>query len=248
VKAAFEPGFGHYEVFGILTRFRTRVYPCEEPPADPALCDGGVKSALHAFNDSKTGGGIGANARVTFHKQVDFGIHALYGNGIGRYGTSALPDSTVHPDGTLAPLRSYQGLLTLEWHMPRFDVYLNGGEEYAKRRWNYDPNNANPLTPVGYGAPGFDTADCYAETGPSNTGFGFGALSKCQADTRYLLEGTFGFWVRLYNGPKGRLQFGPQYSYVSRNAWAGTTTTGEPGGAPHGIENMFLTSFRYYLP
>ena len=30
VKAAFEPGFGHYEIFGILSRFRDRVYPCEE--------------------------------------------------------------------------------------------------------------------------------------------------------------------------------------------------------------------------
>ena len=30
VKAAFEPGFGHYEVFGIFSRFRDRVYPCVE--------------------------------------------------------------------------------------------------------------------------------------------------------------------------------------------------------------------------
>src|SRR5208337_4562361 len=30
VKAAFEPGFGHYEVFGIYSRFRDRVYPCVE--------------------------------------------------------------------------------------------------------------------------------------------------------------------------------------------------------------------------
>ena len=29
-KLAFEPGFGHYEVFGVYSRFRDRVYPCVE--------------------------------------------------------------------------------------------------------------------------------------------------------------------------------------------------------------------------
>ena len=242
VKVAFEPGFGHYEIFGILSRFRDRVYPCEEPPVDTALCGGGVVSTQGAYNSSKNGGGVGGNARFTLFKHVDFGLHALYGNGVGRYGTSGLPDATVNPNGTLAPLRSYQGLATLEWHMPRFDVYLNGGEEYLRRRYQVDPVS---LKTVGYGAPSFDTtvADCYTEPLPSSgNGYGFGALSKCQADTQSVLEGTFGFWIKLHSGPKGRLQFGPQYSYVSRNAWAGS------GGAPHGIDNMFMTSFRYYLP
>ena len=80
------------------------------------------------------------NARITIAKHLDFGLHALYGNGVGRYGTSGLPDATVNPDGTLAPLRSYQGLATLEYHTPRFDVYLNGGEEYVGRHWQIDPN------------------------------------------------------------------------------------------------------------
>ena len=74
---------------------------------------------------------MGGNARVTIAKHVDFGLHALYGNGVGRYGASSLPDATVNPNGTLAPLRSYQGLATLEWHSPKLDVYLNGGEEYV---------------------------------------------------------------------------------------------------------------------
>jgi hypothetical protein len=240
LKAAFEPGFGHYEIFGIVSRFRDRVYPCEEPPASLSLCNGGVKSTQGAYNASKNGGGVGANARITLFKQVDFGLHALAGDGVGRYGTGGLPDSTVKPDGTLAPLRSYQGLATLEWHMPRFDIYLNGGEEYLKRRWQIDPVSG---TAVGYGSPLFDTSGCYTETLPgSGTGFGFGGLNKCNADTQSVIEGTIGFWLRLYNGPKGRLQLGPQYSYISRGAWRGTV------GEPHGIENMVLTSFRYYLP
>ena len=69
------------------------------------------------------------------------------------------------------------------------------------------------------------------------------------ADTRVLVEGTAGVWFKLYDGSKeklnwGRLQFGPQYSYVTRNTWSGATYPGEP----HGIDNMVFTSFRYYLP
>lgn len=239
VKAAFQPGFGHYEVFGIFSRFRDRVFPCGEPPANLSLCSGGVSSAAGAYNDSKNGFGLGGNARITLHKQLDLGVHVLGGNGVGRYGTSGLPDATVHADGTLALLRSYQGLATIEWHKPKYDVYLNAGAEYVGRNSQID---AVSLKAVGYGSPLNVTTGCYSETLPSSTGFGAGGLSNCTADTRNLIEGTFGFWYRIYNGPKGRLQMGPQYSYVTRNTWRGT------GGAPHGIDNMVLTSFRYYLP
>jgi hypothetical protein len=245
-KAAVEPGFGHYEVFGILSRFRDRVYPCGEPGIS-SNCNGTI-SALGAYNSSVTVGGAGANARFTFFKQLDFGLHGLMGEGMGRYGSGGLPDSTVHADGTLAPLRSYQGLATLEWHTKRIDFYFNGGEEYVVRRWQFDPNNPiNPFTPVGYGSPYFNVVGCYTETAPGNaSGFAFGSLSKCSADTQNLIEGTAGFWIKAHNGPHGRLQFGPQYSYVGRNAWTGTNGSGF--SAPHGVDNMLFTSFRYYLP
>ncbi len=246
VKAAWEPGFGHYEVFGILSRFRDRVYPCVDAVVG-STCTA-VPSTQGAFNSTKTGGGIGANARVNFFKHLDVGLHALTGNGVGRYGTSGLPDATVNPDGTLAPLRSYQGLATVEYHMPRFDLYMNVGEEYLKKRWQQDPIT---LKFVGYGAPQQVVSGCYTETVPSaGSGFGFGGLANCNADTQRLIEGTIGFWIKVHSGPKGRLQFGPQYSYVSRSAWTGTfaTTPTTTFAAPHGIDNMFMTSFRYYFP
>jgi hypothetical protein len=247
-KAAAEPGFGHYEVFGILSRFRDRVYPCGEPGA-ASNCNGAI-SSLGSYNSSVNAGGFGANARITLFKQLDLGVHAVTGQGIGRYGTGGLPDSTVRPDGTLAPLRSYQGLATVEWHTKRIDLYINAGEEYVARRWQFDPNNpTNPFTPVGYGSQLFTVSGCYTETAPPLTGtngFTFGSLSKCNADTKSLVEGTIGFWIKAHNGPHGRLQFGPQYSYVARYAWTGTN--GIAFSSPHGVENMFFTSFRYYLP
>lgn len=243
-KAAYEPGFGHYEVFGIWSRFRDRVYPCAEPTQNPGLC-GTTASALGANNSSVNGGGLGGNGRITIAKHTDFGLHFLYGNGVGRYSASGLPDATVKPNGTLAPLRSYQGLATLEFHFPRLDVYLNGGEDYVGRRYQIDSGSGKV---VGYGSPTFDDSKCYAETPPSaGTGYAFGSIS-CSGNTQRLIEGTFGFWIKPYNGPKGRLQFGPQYSYIAREAWTGAGAVKGTFVAPHAIDNVFYTSFRYYLP
>ena len=61
------------------------------------------------------------------------GLHFLGGEGIGRYGTTGLPDATVRPNGTLALVRGYQALGTLEWHSAKWDIYTNAGGEYAAR-------------------------------------------------------------------------------------------------------------------
>lgn len=228
-KAAFEPGFGHYEIFGILSRFRDRIYP--NASATPA-------SAVGAFNDSVTGGGIGANARITVAKKFDFGLHFLGGDGVGRYGTSSLPDATVHPNGTLALLHSYQGLGTFEIHTKRWDWYFNGGGEYIGRA--FYPNASGAL--VGYGTPTLASTGCTTEVLPGAGGFLANNPASCAVNTRSVIGGTFGFWFKPYNGPKGRIQFGPQYEYIVRNTWRGT------GGSPSATDNMVLTSFRYYLP
>jgi hypothetical protein len=250
-KLAFEPGFGHYEIFGVYSRFRDRVFPCGEVTSTET-CGGlaaGVASALTAFNSSKNGGGVGANARWSFvNKHLDFGLHFLGGSGVGRYGTGSLPDASVHANGTLDLIKSYQGLGTLEWHGPKVDIYLNAGAEYAGRASDYDPLNAKLY--VGYGSPFFSNSGCYTETPPSvGSGFFPGSLSSCTADTRVLYEGTIGIWFKPYDGSRekvnrGRIQWGPQFSYVDRQAWSGAGTP----NSPHGLDGMIYTSFRYYLP
>ena len=250
VKTAFEPGWGHYEIFGLISNFRDRIFP------NAVVVSPATPSAAGAFNDVRTGGGVGANIRGSFaNKHVDLGLHFLGGDGIGRYGTSGLPDATIRPDGTFALLRSYQGLGTLEFHYPKADIYFNVGTEYVGR--DASANASGSL--VGYGSPLANNSGCLDETLPgtatsgqfptSSTGFLPGGLSGCTADTRSLVEGTAGFWFILYKGEKGKLQFGPQYSYVTRNTWAGNNSNATAAGAsPSGTENMILTSFRYYLP
>jgi hypothetical protein len=248
VKAAFEPGVGHYEVFGIFSRFRDRVYPCAGA-SSTSPCGGSTSpNAVGAFSDSRTGGGVGANARISvYKKQIDLGAHVLAGDGVGRYGTSTLPDVTVRPDGTLALVKSLQGLATIEWHSPHWDWYLNGGGEYAGRT-AYTKVSSGKTVGVGYGSPLFANTGCFTETVPAaGNGFTPGSLSNCTGDTRVIYEGTIGFWYKLYNGPKGRIQFGPQYSYVNRVSWAGKGGPTIPS-EPQGNDNMVFTSFRYYLP
>jgi len=229
VKAAAEPGIGHYELFGILSRFRDRIYP-DATAATPSVAG--------AHNDSRSGGGIGANARISFAKRFDLGTHFLGGRGVGRYGTSSIADSTVRPDGTLAMLTSYQALGTFEVHTKMWDWYFNAGAEYAGR----DSYLNAAGKPVGYGSPLFSNVGCTTETLPGPGGFAPGAVANCNADTRDVIEGTFGFWFKPYSGEKGRIQFGPQYSYIVRNSWNGI------GGAPGTSQNMLMTSFRYYIP
>lgn len=243
-KLVFEPGFGHYEVFGVYSRFRDRVFPCEDVSATTTCISSTAgPNALGAFNSSRNGGGFGANARWSFaHKRLDFGLHGFGGSGIGRYGSGGLSDTAIRNDGTLQLIRNLQGLTTLEWHGPKLDIYLNAGAEYAARTASFDPVLKKA---VGYGSPSFSNTGCFTETGPvNNNGFLPGGLSSCTADTRVLIEGTAGFWYKFYNGPKGRIQWGPQFSYVTRNAWSGA---GSPN-QPHGLDGMVFSSFRYYLP
>jgi hypothetical protein len=260
-KLAFEPGWGHFEVFGVYTDFRDRIYP---------LATAAKPSAAGAFNNSAPDGGIGANIRGTIAKHVDIGAHFLGGNGTGRYGSAGLTDVVARPDGVLVPVRNYQALGTLEWHSPKLDVYANVGAEYEERTAFLSSSGKG----VGYGSTLFNNSGCGTETVPAATtvtvvtpptsssptggtatipvpgsvgtpltgGFNPGGLSNCNGDTRDIFEGTIGFWYRFYAGPKGRLQWGPQYSYIDRNVWRGV------GGTPNATENMFFTSFRYYLP
>jgi hypothetical protein len=252
-KVAFDPGFGHYEIFGLYDRFRDRVFPCANfVIGTTGPCPSGTgtgPSAAGAYNVSKDGGGFGANARWNFdHKHIVFGLHALGGSGIGRYGAAQLSDLSIHADGSPYLIKNEQGLASLEWHGKKLDVYTYTGAEFDGRSADYD---AATKTYVGYGAPQFNNSGCYTETPPSTavtSGFNPGSLSKCTADTRADIEGTIGFWYRFYNGPRGRFQFGTQYSYVTRQTWSGTGFTKGVGVSPEGLDGMVFTSFRYYLP
>ena len=259
-KAAYENKWGHFELFGVVRFFRDRVYPNGALP--PGASQPVSTSALGAYTTKTDGGGLGANARVwLFAKQLEIGGHILAGNGVGRYSTAQLADATAHPDGSLELLAGGSALGSVEWHATRrLDLYAYYGGEYAKRAWyntGYTVTTAGPTLgqPIlgGYGAPTNNVAGCYVEvlpiTSPNGGGNVASSPSNCNADNRNIQEGTFGYWYRFYRGTHGTLQQGFQYSYAERRTWQGI---GNPAAgltnSPKAIDNMFFTSFRYYLP
>ncbi len=233
VKAAFDPKYGHFEVGGLGRFFRDRYYPglLSVPPS----------GAAGAKNDTKFGGGALANARFPVTHFLDLGLHGLVGDGVGRYGAANLPDTTIHPDGTLALIHGAQALFSLETHpTKKLDAYGYFGGEYAQRTLY---RNAAGLL-VGYAPTTSVNTGCNTETVPTaNSGFAPGAAQNCAGVTRAILQGTAGFTYRLASSPKyGRLQYQMVYSYLTREAWTGV------GGAPKVTNNMVFTGMRYYIP
>lgn len=230
-KVAIEPGFGHYEISGISMFLHDRVYP------NAALKTG---AGSGAYNDSKVAGAVEGAAWLPFGKgKVNLGVRGIYGQAIGRYGSGGLADTTVHPDGTLAPLHDFIGLFSAELHpTSKWDLYYYYGGDYAGRAAYLNSKGKA----VGYGAPTFVNSGCETETAPTTSPYGPGSASKCTGDSRAVINNTAGYWYRFYKGPKGTLTYGLQYNYSERKTWAGV------GGQPKAIDNMFWTSFRYYIP
>ncbi len=299
-KLAVDPGFGHFELWGIVSTYQNRIYPCAvagttaknfptpTTPVDLACPVNGslAPSTIGAYNNSSTGGAIGFSIIApVFSKKVDLGLSGMYGDGAGRYSTAQLPDSTLRPDGTIALIHNASWLARIEWHLtPKWDLYGYVGGEYAARTAyvGYDTikvtntpaipgcgavgqqpcagGGIQPAYPAltatsitlngigGYGSRYSNNTGCSTGTLPSATGTP-GTGGTCAGDTRYLSEATLGFWNKIYQGERGRVQWGVQYSYIYRNTWSGSNgLTGTTSIQPHATNNMFFTSFRYYLP
>ncbi|KAA6456902.1 hypothetical protein DYQ86_23935 [Acidobacteria bacterium AB60] len=230
LKTAIEPGWGHWEVFGIGRFWRNRIYP------------NAPTNASFAYNDDTGSAGVGASMRGPLaQKKVTIGVKGLYGQGVGRYGSSTIADITLRPNATIAPLRNYSGLATVEVNPnPRLLVYFNAGVDGTMRHL-YNKGKE------GYGAWNVDMSGCNTEVLPGN-GTTPSTPGKCGANTKDVQEGTAGYWYYIYRGPKGGLRQGVQYSYFRRDLWSGVGGPANPSGAAKGTDNMIWTSFRYYLP
>ncbi len=159
-KFTFDPGWGHYEIFGIGGSAQETVYPGVTQNSvkyggvtdiqgfscgsvtDPG-CGTGVAGTAAWASSSTTGfynkrimlGGFGGGFRVPIIKdKLTFGAKALYGPGMGRYGDSTLSDVTNNAAGEIRPIHNTSGLFTLEANpTKRLSIYLNYGGDYAAR-------------------------------------------------------------------------------------------------------------------
>ena len=235
VKAAIEPGWGHWEVFGIERNFRDRIYPA-------------VTTSVGAHNDNEIGAGIGGGFRGPLvNKKVTIGLKGLWGQGMGRYGSSTIADVTLRPNGRFSPIHGFSALSTVEANpTPKLNVYFNYGADYLDRDYVL-----NGTTQVGYGTRSVAMSGCLVEPGSPTvgaTGSAAIAPSSCSANNKDVQEFTAGYWFNFFNNPKGRLRQGLTYELIRRDLWSGAGGTTNPGGGAHGDDNMIFTSFRYYLP
>ena len=138
-KLAADPGWGHYEVYGLL-----RFLDANELD-DPT-------TQFHS--QVTTGEGIGAGMILPLIPQkLEFQVSGLFGKGVGRYGTSQLADVTFSSTGKLEPLTEYSVMGGFVAHpTPVLDIYAYGGAEGAAQK-SYGS--------YGYGASDVNLSDCY---------------------------------------------------------------------------------------
>ncbi len=187
VKAAADPGWGHFEVEALLRFLHDRVSHIGSGDSDTVMAGGG---------------GAGAVLPLIPHV-LDFRASGLAGDGIGRYGSAQLPDAVVGRDGAPDPLPEVEGLIGLEYHAtPLVDLFAYGGTEQIGRR---DFTVAGKG--YGYGSLLYNNTGCEIE---------LSAAATCVANTRGVEEGTIGAFWRPIKGPYGSVQLGAQYEYLHR--------------------------------
>ena len=148
-KAAFDPGFGHYEIFGVIRNGHETVYPGETtngnlygglydincPKSNPA-CNpvAPVLTTAGSYTDRIVIGGLGASMRIpVLPDKLSLGAKGIYGPGVGRYG-SCLPDVTANSSGEIVPIHNLSGLLSAEvTPTPRLLLWSYYGGDYASR-------------------------------------------------------------------------------------------------------------------
>jgi hypothetical protein len=194
------------------------------------------------FNDrvSQVGGGTnysqfagGAGGAAIIHvipTYVDLQLSGLAGRGIGRYGTSQLPDVTYNAQGKESPLPGYEALAGLVGHVtPDVDLYAYFGVEHVSARYGDTGTAAKPVA-FGYGNPLYNNTGCETELS-----------TVCAANTSGTAELTFGEWWKFVHSKEyGTMQVGTQYSYERRYVFQGE------GPTPKTDENLFYVSFRWY--
>jgi hypothetical protein len=205
-------------------------------------------------NRSTEGWGIGGSLEVqVMPKVLDAQVSLAYGDGIGRYVTSGLPDVAFSPDGNMHPINESAIMGGATWHAtPQLDIYVYaGGEWEANTSFDMQATPGGAFTHGGLGNEFFtNNTGCMIETTAvpvPGAGSAITAVPGCNGQTRYTDEGTIGFWHRPYSGAFGHFQWGLQYSYIERAGFpSSTATTFGAVPAPHTEENILMSSFRFY--
>ena len=276
-KLAIDPGFGHFEIFGIARFFHEMVYPGETTNGN---LYGGLKDIVTglavapalttdgSYSNSTVFGGGGGSMRLPFAaNKFVFGAKGLFGPGVGHFGASTLSDATSNSSGELVPIHNLSGLLTAEINpTSRLQLYFYYGGDYAGRE---DEANSGATT-LGAPSAAQTTAGVWGGTwkAPSAAAIGYGSRllsnSACTTNANPTYNGSStGYYAGGGCGAQTRdVQEGTGgYWYDIYKGDRGRLRqgfqysyavregwSGAGGIGAKGIENMVFTSLRYYLP
>jgi TolA-binding protein len=185
----------------------------------------GVERNFRVYNPltkehySATGGGGSVNLCLQVLPGVKLIAYNYYSDGGGRYIFGQAPDLVIRGDGSISLVHSASTVEGAEFQVAKNTLlYAYYGGVYIGKDAVQDPVTHSF---VGYGFPG-------ASTGQN----------------RILQEPTFGLTQTLWKDVRyGQLQFGLQYSYVTRSPWIPPTT-----GPTTASTNMVYVDLRYLLP
>ncbi|HEY1773011.1 MAG TPA: hypothetical protein VGH91_07450 [Gammaproteobacteria bacterium] len=224
LKAAFDPGWGHYEVFDLNRSFQDRVDPTTITAAvPPATLNTTSINVAGGSNDTTSANSWGVNALLPLiPKTLDLTASYMSGQGIGRYGSAQLPDVTFAANGSLQTLKGTDYLVGLIYRSPSLDLYGYDGAEKVDANYTATGNE-------GYGNPAASEAGCL-------TGIG-GCASLVSKVSQY----TVGGWWKIGQG-EGHMAVGLQYSHTSYDTFADAA-----GNSPSTSMNVWMVSYRYYM-
>ncbi len=138
-KVAFDPGFGHYELFGVGRTFHNRFNGDNNDVFAPS---GGGSAYFKLFNE-----------------KLEIAANVMGGQAVGRYAAAQMPDITYSPTGDIKPLTGFAALLGAVVHAtPTLDLFSYAGYEETLRE-SYDGQGAVPGS-VGYGNESLTTSTC----------------------------------------------------------------------------------------
>jgi len=194
VKMAFDPGYGHFEVFATERFFRDR-----------------ITKGLQ-LNEKTNATGFGGSLILPLvPKMLDFQASVLAGRGVGRYGSAQLPDATVNAGNlSVDPLRGFRALAGLILRpAPTWTFFGYFGEEQVDKDESFRLSDGK-IFGYGYGNALFDNSGCEIEGG-----------AACAANTSRIVSGTLGDWWKFYQGWLGNGQLGLTDSWLRREIYSG---------------------------
>ncbi|QCE33098.1 phage tail tape measure protein [Acetobacteraceae bacterium] len=223
-KITADPGWGHFEFDGMMRFFHDRTSQYDAST-----------QAGQGQNHTAIGGGVGgAFLLPLIPRRLFFQANGMWGYGIGRYGSTQLPDYTFNRQGGPNPLEEANLMIGMYGNVtPKLRLYGYAGMDSVLHNSSFNSGGNY----YGYGNPNYNMSGCSTPGAPAST---------CQASSNIHMLGevTGGFWYTAMSGDYGSVLVGAQYAFDYVSAFSGMSLSGG-STTPHTTENMVFFTVRY---